>query len=86
MTGYKHINGKGSLFKNEKKEKETSPDYKGDCMIKDQQYWVSAWINGSVKGKYIKISFQEKEVNKAAGSKSSIPESFSEEIPFMRIK
>lgn len=36
--------GQGSLFKNDKKEKETQPDLKGKVMLPDGTvHWVSAW-------------------------------------------
>jgi Protein of unknown function (DUF1194) len=34
----------GALFKNDKKEKPSHPDYRGDAMIKGRKFWVSAWI------------------------------------------
>jgi hypothetical protein len=34
----------GSLFKNDRKEKETHPDYKGKVMLPDGQVrWLSGW-------------------------------------------
>jgi uncharacterized protein (DUF736 family) len=34
----------GSLFKNDRKEKETHPDYKGKVMMPDGQVrWLSGW-------------------------------------------
>lgn len=33
----------GSIFKNNRKEKDSHPDMKGDIMIDGKSYWVSAW-------------------------------------------
>lgn len=36
---------KGALFENDRKEKDTHPDYRGSIETEDgTQYWVSAWI------------------------------------------
>ena len=44
---YEHKENKGSIFKNEKKEKETQPDYTGQANVDGTVYNVSAWINKS---------------------------------------
>lgn len=52
----------GALFKNDRKEAETHPDYKGSCEINGVQYWVNSWINESSKGvKYMSLKFSPKE-------------------------
>lgn len=58
---YKMQNMKGSLFDNDKKGKDTAPDYKGSIKINDTEYWLSAWKNKSQAGAdYISLSVQEK--------------------------
>ena len=42
---YEHKENKGSIFKNEKKEKETHPDYTGQVNVAGKLYNISAWIN-----------------------------------------
>ena len=42
---YEHKENKGSIFKNEKKEKETHPDYTGQANVDGTVYNVAAWIN-----------------------------------------
>jgi hypothetical protein len=50
--------GSGALFKNDRKEKPTHPDYRGDATINGTKYWVSAWIKEGKKGKYMSLSFR----------------------------
>lgn len=53
--------GTGSLFKNDKKETDNHPDYRGDCMIDGQVYWLSAWIKEGKKGKFMSLSIKPKD-------------------------
>lgn len=52
----------GVLFKNERKAKDTDPDYTGNCEINHEEMWLSAWIKTSGKGKkFLKLSFRPKQ-------------------------
>jgi hypothetical protein len=42
MTEYDNTN-RGSIWKNEKKEKDTHPDFTGSLNVGGVEYWVSAW-------------------------------------------
>jgi hypothetical protein len=42
----------GVLFKNDKKESEKHPDYKGNITVGGQDYWLSAWIKEGKSGKF----------------------------------
>jgi uncharacterized protein (DUF736 family) len=55
--------GSLSLFKNDRKEKESHPDYKGDGLLPDgTPAWISAWLKTSSKGtKFFSISVQAKD-------------------------
>jgi hypothetical protein len=55
--------GNGALFKDDKKEKPSHPDYKGDATIKGRKFWVSAWIKTSEKSglKFMSLAFREAE-------------------------
>ncbi len=50
----------GSLFKNERKEKDTHADYQGTCLIDGTEYWINAWIK---KGKvtFMSLAFKAKD-------------------------
>ena len=51
--------GKGKLFVNGKKEKDTHADYTGSIKLPDgKEYWLSMWVNTSQKtgGKYFTVA------------------------------
>lgn len=63
MTQYDN-NMRGVLFKNNKKESDKHPDYKGEVNIEGIEYWQSAWINEDKNGKkYMSQKFEKKEQN-----------------------
>ena len=51
MAEYEMKDNTFSLFKNEKKEKDTHPDYNGDIMVNGKKLRLSAWINETKAGK-----------------------------------
>ena len=59
-------NLRGVLFKNDRKEKDTHPDYKGSCEIDGQEMWISAWIKEGARGKFMSLSFSAKEQAQAS--------------------
>ena len=55
MSDYDNTD-KGALFKNDKKETDSHPDYKGSINVEGKEYWLSSWINTSKKG--VKYMFE----------------------------
>jgi hypothetical protein len=53
---YELKEGSGSLFKNDRKEKSTHPDYAGSIMINGKEHWLSGWIKEGKKGKFFSLS------------------------------
>lgn len=54
----------GSLFKNDRKESDNHPDYKGSVLIDGVEYWQSAWIKTDRNGnKYMSQSFKPKDAD-----------------------
>jgi hypothetical protein len=59
---YEQRDNSGSLFKNERKDKDSHPDYTGNGMIDGKGYWFSAWIKKDRNGKpFMSLSFKPKE-------------------------
>lgn len=73
-------NNRGALFKNDRKEKETHPDYKGSMTVEGKEYWASGWVKvTSNGGKYLSISLTAKEAKSEAVQE--VPQ-VDDEIPF----
>lgn len=53
-------NNSGSLYRNEKKDKEIKPDYTGSALIGGKQYRIAGWVNKSKSAKsYLRVLFSE---------------------------
>jgi hypothetical protein len=82
---------KGVLFKNDRKESESQPLYKGKSTIKGVEYYVSAWVNTSKIGnKYMSLKYTAVD-EKIQEAKENLEESkdhiqddsqFVDDIPF----
>jgi len=71
----------GSLFRNEKREKDTHPNATGSCLIDGVEYWVSAWTKEGAKGKWQSLAFTRKDEKKqSAPAKSAVDT--DESLPF----
>lgn len=52
----------GSLFTNNRKEKDTHPDRNGSARIDGHDYWVSGWIKQGKDGKpWLSLAFKRKD-------------------------
>ena len=84
---YEQKDGQGSLFKNDDRETEQHPLYKGSITVAGVQYWLAAWLKESKNGKkYMSLSAQPKEVrnlvkDKPVPVKKSVPD-FDDEVGF----
>lgn len=73
----------GILFKNDRKEKPSHPDYTGNAMIDGTEYWLSAWIKDGKKGKFMSLAFKPKdEAQQAPKRMEQKSEADDEDIPF----
>lgn len=82
---YEMKENSGSLFKNDRREKDTQPNATGSCLIDGVEYFVSAWTKDGTKGKWQSLSFKRKDDKKpSAPNKNSYqaPTDIDETLPF----
>lgn len=59
---YEQKNNSGSIFNNDRKERDAHPDRTGSAMIDGVGYWVSGWIKQDRNGKqYLSLAFKPKD-------------------------
>jgi len=81
---------KGSLFKNDRKELDTHPDYNGSINVGGEEYWLNAWVKESKKDgkKFFSLSVKPKDqvAGKSPVKSKSAParakDSDGDDIPF----
>jgi hypothetical protein len=61
MATYDNTNS-GALFRNDKKDSEKHPDYRGSINVNGVDYWISSWLKTSQQGvKFMSLSVSPKE-------------------------
>jgi hypothetical protein len=83
---YEQKDNSGSLFKNEKREKDTHAHARGSALIDGVAYFVDAWTNTDKNGnKYQSLKFKRKDqqVAQQAGGWNNAPppRDFDDELP-----
>lgn len=87
MSQYDNTNS-GILSRNERKEKDTHPDFTGQINVEGVDYWLSGWIkerrDGS--GKFFSLSVRRKEERSSQGrgrqAAGKPAADFDDDIPF----
>lgn len=51
----------GIIFKNDRKESPSHPDYTGNCRIEGHDYWISCWVKDGRSGKFFSLAFKRKD-------------------------
>lgn len=69
---YEPRNNTGTLFKNDRREKDSHPHAKGSALIDGVEYWVSAWTKEGAKGKFQSLSFQRKDARQERSQSSHV--------------
>lgn len=71
---YVQKDNSGSLFRNDRKEKDTHPNATGTATIDGVDYFVSAWTKDGAKGKFQSLSFKRKDAAAAPKPQRSYAE------------
>jgi single-stranded DNA-binding protein len=75
----------GVLFSNDKREKESHPNYKGNIMVDGKSYWISGWIKEGKNGKFMGLAVSPKEEQAEQPAKAKPKSGFDDmddDIPF----
>ena len=75
---------RGAIWKNDNKEKETHPDFKGSVNVDGREYWVAAWRRAdgaSPSSPALKFSIQPKEDQQQPQS-APVTNTQEEDVPF----
>jgi len=78
----------GSLFKNERREKDTHAHAKGSALIGGVEYWIDAWTNETKDGqKYQSLKFKAKNERPVGGSMATqvntqVDHDLDDDVPF----
>lgn len=85
---------RGSIWKNEKKDKDTHPDFTGSLNVGGVEYWVSAWkrkegaaakapaLSFSIKAKDGVRPAPERDIVAPSGGSARIKDDMEDSIPF----
>ena len=62
---YEQKDNSGTLFKNDRREKDSHPHAIGTALIDGVEYWISAWTKDGQKGRFQSLSFKRKDPKRA---------------------
>jgi len=82
---YEQKDMSGSLFKNQKREKDTHPNATGTAMIDGVEYWVSAWTKyDKNENAWQSLAFKRKEPKEDVAPKGNnrALADYADDIPF----
>jgi hypothetical protein len=71
MSDDRKFDNSGLLFRNHDKETDKHPDYKGSLTIGGTEYWLSAWLKDSKRGKFMSLSVKPKEQRRQSPNRRS---------------
>lgn len=72
----------GVLFKSDRKEKPTHPDYRGSITVEGKDYWISGWIKDGKNGKFMGLAVNPKDENYEPAKQAKKKPVDDEDVPF----
>jgi hypothetical protein len=72
---------RGVLFKNDRKDTDNHPDYKGSININGEEFWLSSWIKEGKTGKFMSLSVTPKNAKPIAQPEAAHA-AHEEDVPF----
>ena len=88
MSDYQQKDGQGILFKNDRKTKDSQPDYSGSVTVDGKKRSIAGWIKEGKKRKFMSLSVKEWEDNAVRTPRQNpseppvADEDFGDRIPF----
>ena len=77
---------RGILSRNDRREKDSQPEFRGDCAINGTQFWIDAWVQERKDGsgrKFFGLKFRAKDVQHAGAEPSpAVNDDIDSQIPF----
>lgn len=79
MSDYEN---KGVLFKNDRKEKDTQPDYTGKITLGGKEKRLAAWLKDGQRGKFMSLQVSDFQEQAQSAPQPLLNDDFSDDIPF----
>ena len=83
MSEYDNTN-RGAIWKNENRQSEKHPQYKGSINVGGVEYWLSAWVGNkdNPKAPALSLSVQAKEEQAKSKAAPATADDFDDDMPF----
>jgi hypothetical protein len=86
MTDRREDAGSGVLSRNDRREKPSHPEFKGEATIDGKSFWVAAWVKEKNDKKFFSLAFRPKEEpakpKPPPAGRGSFDKPIDTEIPF----